>query len=220
MKKLSLLLIVLSILFYTGCTSTYTIKDFASKQEFYNKFNSSLQDRNAMAQLVNDSVIASKDGAEVLNDTLYLLDKSVLKTVRKFVLQDVKDIKYTSIAKRSADIYLKNDAKYSAEEISIGNDSIEFSEIKALVNLRYAAPLDKVKSVSYKNNLNGIFPGAVTGICVGAITGTIIGLKNSDKNQDDPSASIFKESGIGIIVAGIAGYFVGWRYVYQFNVQY
>ncbi|MDR3627581.1 MAG: hypothetical protein P4L45_12140 [Ignavibacteriaceae bacterium] len=220
MKDKSVLLFFLSLLLFTGCSTTYTLKDFTSKQEFYSKFNSSLQDRNARAQLMNDSVIDIKDGAEVLNDTLYLLTRSIYKANRKFALQEIKNIKYLSIDSRSADISLKNDTRFLAESIKMGKDSIEFSEVRELTNIKGIAPVDKVKSVSYKNNWKGIYPGAVTGFIIGTIAGVYSTLDRIHNQQYNFDTEVFTGSSIGILAGSIAGSYIGWRYVYQFNVQY
>jgi len=72
MKYFNSLLIVLSLLL-TGCSSIYSIKDFPSKDKFYQKFNSSVGYKDIDITLTNDSQRTIFGGGTLKQDTLYTL---------------------------------------------------------------------------------------------------------------------------------------------------
>jgi hypothetical protein len=220
MKNKSVLLFFLTLLLSTGCSSVNTIKDFSSRQEFYKNFNRLFHNKCAKAELLNDSVIVAEGGAMILNDTLYALKRSGSLEPRKISVNEIKVINYPTNNYKEAVLVFKNGGKFYVKDIKTGHDSLEFNIIHTIVSPERIAPVDKVKSVSYKNNWNGIFPGAVTGFIAGTIAGVYSSLERIHNQQYNFDMEVFTVSGICILAGSIAGSFVGWRYVYEFNIPY
>jgi hypothetical protein len=218
-KKSFLILYFFISLIVSGCSYKYTVSDFPSRQEFYNYFNNAVKDKCVRAALLNDSSLIANNGAEVFNDTLYLLEKSVHKTSRNISIKEIKEIKYSQVNFKSADIYLNNNRILPAEDVRTVNDSVEFSEVDTLVSRKNFAPVDKVKEISYKNRWTGIMPGLVSGFCVGVINGTLESVYgNEGTTQGDVDPILFKYGAIGVLSGSIIGLIIGNRYIYYFNV--
>lgn len=68
-----------------GCSSTYTIKGFSSKDKFYRDFNGSADDKDLNITLLNDSLIQTTDGGILKQDTLFTssgaFPVNIIKTV-------------------------------------------------------------------------------------------------------------------------------------------
>jgi hypothetical protein len=69
MKSTYYLIVVFISLVILGCSSTYTIKDFSSKEKFYDDFNNFAKDKNVEVQFVNDSSLTIGNGAIIIRDT-------------------------------------------------------------------------------------------------------------------------------------------------------
>jgi hypothetical protein len=72
--------------------------------------------------------------------------------------------------------------------------------------------IDKIKTVSYKNNFRGAFWGAITGTGIGLIA--LLNFENSF------GATVLFESIVmsgSLLSGGILGWLIGWNTVYQFN---
>jgi len=69
MKKLFLAIAFFVVLF-PGCSSTYTVTDFGTKEKFYEEFNNSFKEREVKVTLVNDSSFIVQNGIEINHDTL------------------------------------------------------------------------------------------------------------------------------------------------------
>jgi hypothetical protein len=85
MKYIYSLLIVLSLLL-TGC-STYTIKDFPSKEKFYQSFNSSVGYKDIDITLTDNSQRTIYGGGTLKQDTLFTLTDV-------FPIETIKNINY------------------------------------------------------------------------------------------------------------------------------
>jgi len=217
MKNYFRLLPILPILLLTACTSSYTIKDFKSKAEFYNSFNNMFSDKPGKAELLNDSVVIFNNGAIIRNDTLYSVIKSIEYENKKISASEIKEMNYLA-GYNKAVLALKNGQTIKVKNLSAGGDSVAFSEEKTLLSANYVAPIDKVNCVLYKNIWTGIYPGAVTGLCLGVIAGTVKSVSYGSKDdRNEPATDIFNYSGIGIIIGSVAGNLIGWKYVFQFN---
>jgi hypothetical protein len=70
MKTLYLFIAMISLSFIS-CSSIYTIKDFPSKDKFYENLNNSVSNKYANVTLNNDSSFVIAEGAKISNDTLY-----------------------------------------------------------------------------------------------------------------------------------------------------
>ncbi len=75
-----------------GCSSTYTVKDFSSREKFYENFNKSVANKNVKVTLMNDSSFNSRESTRIANDTLYFM--SNLQTEKKIPLSEIQSIKH------------------------------------------------------------------------------------------------------------------------------
>ncbi len=79
-------------MFLEGCSSTYTLKDYPSKQKFYEDFNSSVKGKDIKIILTNDSTVNSYNGAIIRNDSLIF--KSNTKYSKRIPLKGISKISY------------------------------------------------------------------------------------------------------------------------------
>jgi hypothetical protein len=80
-------LFLLSVLLLMGCSSTYTINDFSSKDKFYQSFNSSVGYKDIDITLNDKSQRTIYGGGTLKQDTLYTLTDI-------FPVETIKNIKY------------------------------------------------------------------------------------------------------------------------------
>ena len=92
MKNIYGLFFLLALLLM-GCSSTYTIKDFPSKERFYEDFNKFAQNKDVEITLINDSSFTINDGTVLENDTLISYGKLEGKDKRSFALSDITEIR-------------------------------------------------------------------------------------------------------------------------------
>jgi hypothetical protein len=236
MKNIYGLFFLLALLLM-GCSSTYTIKDFPSKEKFYEDFNNSAQNKDVNVTLINDSSFAINDGIILENDTLFSLEG---KDNRSFALSDITEIRYKNNDYSSASILFKNGDILRGKDIRTDSDSIYFtvktSKAKnniASIHIAVAPihiaqdtlftptnvfPIETVKSVSYKTYLRsvplGILSGAIAGLIIAVIAGN-----NLTSKDDSGAASAYYilAPPIGAMVGAIVGGCIGWKTIYQFN---
>jgi hypothetical protein len=218
MKNLCSLLIV-SVLLLIGCSSTHTIKDFPSKEKFYQDFNNSAKNKDVKIILINDSSFAINDGIALENDTLFSYVILEGKDSRSFALSEIIEIKYTNNDYKSASVLFKNGDKLIGEDIRTNRDSIYFVTMKKLLTINNIIPINKVKTISYKNRLVRI----PLGILAGGVTGLVSGIfyaSSPHPSQDNAgliSGSIIGGALIGVLIGSIVSYRIGYNYYYQFN---
>jgi hypothetical protein len=94
MKIYYLIFAVVSLLFI-GCSSTYTIKSFSSKEKFYEDFNKSASGKTLTVVLTNDSTFVIGRGARVSNDSLFTNIDNPISTMP---LKNIKRISYKNSA--------------------------------------------------------------------------------------------------------------------------
>ena len=219
MKKYYTLLFLFALLFI-GC-STYTIKDFPSKDKFYEDFNNSVKNKDVNITLINDSSFTINDGAVLENDTLFSFAKLEEKDVRTSAVSDITEIRYTDNDSASAAILYKNGDKLRGKNIRIDSDSIHFT-VKTSTSNNNTVPvhieISKVKTVTYKTRIGssiiGILSGGIAGVIVAVIAGTTL----NDKEGSGVALNYeILTPPIGAILGGIAGGLIGWKTVYQFN---
>ena len=84
MQNIYSLLFVL-VLLLMGCSFTYTIKNFHSKEKFYEDFNNSAKNKDLNITLINDSSFSVIGGRVLKQDTLYtstnVFPVNIVKTV-------------------------------------------------------------------------------------------------------------------------------------------
>ncbi len=78
----------------SGCSSTYRISDFSSKENFYSDFNNFARGKNLKVTLKSDSTIICNNGAEIKNDTLFFPLSESNITDDFMPLNKVKEINY------------------------------------------------------------------------------------------------------------------------------
>lgn len=211
-----------------GCTSTYKISSFSSKDKFYEEFNNFAKNKNVKVILTNDSSFSVSNGAEIWNDTLYSLGEEIKTGNKQLALSDLKEIKYNSIYYNSASILLKNGEEYSAKQLKMGKDSIEFTFANEIITLNGITPINKVQKISYKKRWLGLFPGFIAGTFLGSVTGfclvssdninTSLGLAQTSTQNDGVNFDPVAWGALsGMIVGSALGWIVGFDYIYQFN---
>ena len=154
MKIFDLLILLLSLL-VIGCSTTYRVSDFASRDKFYNDFNKFAKDKSVKVTLVNDSSFYINNGAAIVNDTLYYLGKDILTGNKKIALSETKEINYTSNDYTPSSIELNNGQIFQAKQIKVNRDSIEFLSMNKVIVLNSITSINKVKKISYKNHFLG-----------------------------------------------------------------
>jgi hypothetical protein len=219
MKIFYLLIPVLS-LYLIGCSSTYKVSDFPSRDKFYEDFNNSASDKTVKITLSNDSTFTN-NGVEIVNDTLYCTNKKIENLNKKIFLSDIKEIKYSGSNFRKGLILLKDGESFEAAEINIENDTVAFSFTIIINSFNSSLSINKVKEVSYINHWLGVPPSLVSGTVIGIGTGTILGLilyKSGVDNGYSPGRyEVLGCTAIGIVAGGIWGWLNGYTYTYQFN---
>jgi hypothetical protein len=91
MKNTYIILFIFSLLL-TGCSSTYTIKGYPSKDRYYRDFNRSVGDKDLKIILSNDSLYETTGGGVIKYDTLFT-------PLNVFPVEIIKTINYTNTLK-------------------------------------------------------------------------------------------------------------------------
>ena len=84
MKNTYIILFIFSLLLL-GCSSTYTVKNFSSKDRFYRDFIRSADTKDLNITLLNDSLVQTTGGVIIKHDTLFtstnVFPVNIIKTV-------------------------------------------------------------------------------------------------------------------------------------------
>ena len=219
MKSTYYLIVVFISLVILGCSSTYTIKDFSSKEKFYDDFNNFASSKSLDVELINDSSITVSNGF-ILGDTLYTPGFRIDRKSGKIALSDIKKIDYTGSDYKSAKLLLKNGSQISVEEINFTNDTLSYTNS---ITQDVAMPLSKIKKVSYKNRWFSTPAGFLSGGIIGAYIGSKFptysnhisnsGIQGSEQNINSALYGL----GSGVIIGTVTGWLIGYTYTYQFN---
>jgi hypothetical protein len=218
MKIFDLLILLLSLL-VIGCSTTYRVSDFASRDKFYDDFNKFVRDKSVKVTLVNDSSFYVENGAQIKNDTIYSFGQEIIIRNKKIPSSDTVEINYTNSNPMSAEILLKNGNKYQANQIKFIADSIYFSYNDKIGTINKISSLDKLKCISYRNHWLGIPFGFLDGLVIGTGAGIIYSKSMSDQAGKDTDllAPIIIGTTFGPIVGSVFGWIIGWSYTYEFN---
>ena len=215
-KKYSSCIIILSAfsLFLFGCSATYRIGDFSSKDKFYEDFNKSASSKSLNIILNNDNTFSAGSGAMILNDSLFFLVQS--QRDEKIKRDKIKDIQYTGsdMSNLYAIIELKNGNKATAKNVNILSDS----SINATVyyHIKKQISIDGIKSINYKNHWLGLTKGAIIGTVGGFATGFIVA-SSAQLTSDGPVVAGFVMTALGLIVGSIIGWNGGVIHTYEFT---
>jgi len=212
------LLLLLFILLYWGCSSTYRISDFSSKKNFYKDFNNSVKNKNLEVTLQNDSTFIIYNGAVIENDSLYSLNSFTISGFTKVALIDIRNIKYSGSNYQSAIILLKNGKLYHASKIKFEKNSMQCTYSETVRH--NITSISNLKKIVYKNHWLSIPSHLIIGSVAGFLVGFAIGRISDNNTQegDSRAGKIFVYTWIGGTVAGIIwGWIDGYKYTYKFN---
>jgi hypothetical protein len=70
--KILVLIIAVFALLLTGCSSTYKVSDFSTKDQFYGEFNKFADNKNLKITLTNDSSFIAVGKTKISDDTLII----------------------------------------------------------------------------------------------------------------------------------------------------
>jgi hypothetical protein len=215
--KIFYLIIVLFALFFIGCSTTYKISDFSSKDKFFEDFNNSANNKKLKVILNNDSSFICESGAQISNDSLAFTEK-VLPEENILSSGKVKKIEYISYADNSGNIILNNGNIIFGESIKVISDS-------AIQFISYRKMNKQISIINIKEVIcNQRWLGAWIDFLIGIPSGFIIDLlvtsfiKNHTQGEAETVNHVSSDILIGVpIVSGIVGYITGYTYIYQFN---
>jgi hypothetical protein len=224
MKIIYLASTIFSLIFIS-CSSTYTTKDFSSKEKFYDDFNNFAKDKNVEVQFVNDSSLTIGNGAIIIRDTLYALGFRTDKKFGSIAVSKIKNIDYITSDYKSANLLLKNGSQISVEEINVTNDTLSYTYSKKIITQDAAMPLTKIKKVSYKNRWFSTPAGFLSGGIIGAYIGSKFPSYSYHANMATGKQEVSEQNlnsalyglGSGVIIGTVTGWLIGYTYTYQFN---
>ena len=204
---------------FWGCSSTYTLKDFSSREKFYEDFNNFAADKNINIILINDTSITASYGGSISNDTLDAIT-NVQEIGKKLLKIEIKEIKYyykTNFTHPECRVILQNGKEFNEKNISILPDSsVEYTVTK---KINRSFPINKVKEITYKNHWLGVparfFSGIISGAVIGFWAYSIITSNNEGAN--DAGFAFTAGIGLGGLIGGVLGWLKGYNYTYQFN---
>jgi hypothetical protein len=212
MKFYYLITVFISLLFI-GCSSTYTVSDFSSKEKFYADFNKFVTDMNVNIILKSDSLFTSSESAYIAENSLIFTSKTSIGS-QKFPLRKVKKIEYINYQILSGNIILNNDETIYGENIKVLPDSsVQFIAYK---DIKEHIPLGYVKKISYKNHWLGSLCFSGIGLGSGAVIGGIYQIIGSGFTIPIGAPEVVGIS-LGVIIGSITGGIIGYTYTYEFN---
>lgn len=223
MKITNYLIFAFTSLVVLGCATTYTEKDFSSKEKFYDDFNNSAKYKNINITLLNDSSFSVPYGAVIANDSLLTI-LNIKHNVRldHNSIKEIKDYYNTDFAHPLHEIILRNGSELKGDNIKILPDSsVEYTIWENVYGKNIS--LKKVKGVNYKNHWlsipSGFLIGALSGVAAAYTIISIINKAVKDKDTQIREGGYFILSVpiLGALVGTIWGWLNGYTYTYQFN---
>ena len=221
MKSIYYLIVLFSSLVISGCSSTYTINDFSSKEKFYEDFNNSVKYKNINVTLSNDSSFSVPYGA-ILSDDSLLTITNIKHTVklRHSSVKEIKEYYDTDFTYPLHEVILTNGKELKGDDVRILPDSSVEYTVRGNV-FGEKIPLKKVKEVNYKNHWLGIpsgfLIGAVSGFGVSYIIAQFVNRNDPEKRSSENIYIFFAGLPLGALTGTIWGWINGYSYTYQFN---
>lgn len=222
MKKIYLAATFVFI-FFTGCSSTYKVNDFPTKDKFYEDFNETFKEREAKVTLVNDSSFYVDKGVVVKNNLVVCYSTVEDRRPQKFILSDLSSVTFAGKENKSGKIILKSGEEFSGENVLTVRDSINFTEVRRILKID-SFPIDKVKTASYLSSWKGVFPGMKIGFATLTILGYFIGKTITQaegghglERSSQEFTGFFLGGTLGLLTGAIVGYIVGYDINYQFT---
>ena len=219
--KIFYLIATVFLLTFIGCSSTYKVSDFSSKDKFYEDFNSFARNKNMKVTLTDDSSFITNEGTMISNDSLILLyhyQKEVTNTIPQSEIRNIRDI-YDANSNHIIKILLKDGREFSEKDVKyLPDSSIQFTTNKTL-SINKSIPLSNVKEAYYKKHWPGIIPGIISGFLISFVIAEL-----GDAFSTHVDSGIFATGAanvegvpVGTIAGGVIGWFIGYAYTYQFN---
>jgi len=159
MKFLSSTLIYLPIItfLFIGCASTYSINNFSSKENYYENFNKSINNKTFKITLINDSSFTTSESVKIVNDNLVVAspDKSSVNSVP---IKRIKEIR----------TYNEGNPKFAGTLIG--------TAISFMLSLAIIAASEGGGNHSHTGGFNqSFFPASLVYAAVGGLVGYGIG---------------------------------------------
>jgi hypothetical protein len=212
---------IILIVVLTGCSTKFTVRDFPSKEKFYEDFNTMADNKPVNITLLNDSTFRINDGVVLKNDTLFCLRPSETTLSRTIAKSDIKEISYTNNDYKSAIYMLKSGEKLDVNNIVIASDSMKVDVSNSLLTNYYLTSIDRVKTVTYIDSFKRMPIGILSGGIIGFLIGEVV--VNDKNHEPNPNKSndyyLWLLAGpIGGMIAGIIiSTIIGYDNIYQFN---
>lgn len=223
MKNIFLFGIVLIILF-TGCSSTYHVQDFRSQQDFYNEINGIFNKTETVVILYNDSLLLAQDGVAIKDQLLVCYTDIVERREQKRPLADLSSLDFNNQRQEFANIKMRTGESFKAENIRVGFDSIQFTEINNIKKISTFS-IDSVKSIKYNSRWNAMSTSGKIGIFTLSLLGYYIG-KHITQQRGGNSTPAERDSQelegfiggfiYGAIIAPFVGLFWDYPVIYEF----
>jgi hypothetical protein len=213
------------MIFLIGCSSTYTISDFSSKDKFYDDFNNFADNKTLKITLNNDSSFISNEGTKITNDSLILLYQYQSNTIDTVHQQDIKKIidYYDEYSNHSIKILLADGKEIKEKNIEYLPDSSIKIAVTKILNDNKSIPLINVKKISYNRHWIGLISGFFAGIPLGVVVEVSHVLPVHVDEGNPPKSTYDDINGtliaipLGILIGSVVGWIVGYNYTYQFN---
>jgi len=208
---------ILSALFI-GCSSTYRISDFLSKDKFYEDFNKFAENKSVKVTLMNDSTF-NINSAKIQDDSIYSIENENIVITKEIDTSEIKELSYNKF-QIYAYILFKDGNSYEAHNVEFHNDSIYFSYDTNIIMSNNISSLNKIKDISYKNHWLGLPIGTILGSVIGLGSAILYGNVNplpANSQSEEGFYIFFGAPVIGFIAGGIWGWIEGWDYVYEFS---
>ena len=207
-----------------GCSANYSLKNYQSREKFYKDFNNFAKNKDLKVVFNNDSTYKINKGASIENDILYSSIRGEDSIYNSTVpLNTIKEINYTGVDYKSANILVKNGDWLKTKNIQLIKDSIKFTVISETYLNTRIAPIKQIKEINYRNRWTGTVSGFLLGIYTGIGTGLSITLFYGyaillgKATPDNYPRAIFISPVAGMIIGTLAGWLIGNNWTYHFN---
>ena len=205
---------IIPILFISACVDTYTIKDFNSPQEFYNKVNKKVEDRTVKV-VTNSNEVYEADSLNARPDSIIFMTTQIVPSEKFKSSYNISEIKEM---RQSTDYYndemvhniqLNNGDIVTAKYILLKGDSLYLNDVisgMSTTKRSISLATKDVNLISFNNRLTGMAEGA--GFY--ALLGILVGIRNADITSGDQDAIPPEFAAIaGAIVFGLGGAVIG-----------
>ena len=221
MKKNYFILVILVI--FTGCSSTYKISDYSSKDKFYDDFNIFACNKIVEVKLRSGRPLYLGN-VMIKNDSLFCNSLYTSAFHDTAAMDNIKEIHFTSISHESGEIITKEGRIINAGNIRIKADSVYFVAINKLAALNFISEVNNLKEISYSDTWKYTLPAAAIGTIAGFIvcsTGAVKIINRENQYHNGYKEQYGEEYYIcglsGFLIGSIAGMFIYKDYVYEFE---